>query len=75
MIGLLLNDLIEDLLGENIHAVVGALVVGAVVMLIVERWRERTNKHIASSEDGPTVYNLAIHKALMIGCIRCSPCT
>ncbi len=71
VIGLLLNDLIEQYLGDNIHAVVGALIVGAVVMLVVERWRHKGKKGTIPPEDGPTIYNLPLHKAFMIGCIQC----
>ena len=71
VVGLLLNDLIEEFLGDNILAVVGALIVGAVVMLIVERWRHKGKKEAIPPEDGPTIYNLPLHKAFMIGCIQC----
>lgn len=71
VIGLLLNDLIEEFLGDNIHAVVGALVVGAVVMLIVERWRHKGKQGAIPPYDGPTIYTLPLHKAFMIGCIQC----
>lgn len=71
IVGLLLNDLIEELLGDNIHAVAGALVVGAIVMLIVERVRHRGNKAAVPPEDGPTIYELPVHKAFMIGCFQC----
>lgn len=71
VLGLLLNDLVEDLLGDNIHAVAGALVVGAIIMLLVERWRKRGSKESAPSEDGPTIYDLPVRKAFMIGCFQC----
>lgn len=71
VLGLLLDDLIEELLGDNIHAVAGALVVGAIVMLIVERWRHHGAKGSVPPKDGPTIYDLSVRKAFMIGCFQC----
>ncbi|MEM7792050.1 MAG: undecaprenyl-diphosphate phosphatase [Verrucomicrobiota bacterium] len=71
VIGLLLDDLIESLLGDNVHAVAGALIVGAIVMLGVEKWRKEKNNSEFGSKDGPELHELPIKKALMIGFFQC----
>lgn len=71
VIGLLLNDLIETLLGDNIFAVAGALIVGAFVMLGVERWRHHGKKAAVPAEDGPGLTELTIGKSVMIGFFQC----
>ncbi|CAA6676829.1 MULTISPECIES: undecaprenyl-diphosphate phosphatase [unclassified Lentimonas] len=71
VIGLLLNDLIESLLGDNIFAVAGALIVGAFVMLGVERWRHHGNKGAVPAEDGPGLSELTVGKSVMIGFFQC----
>ncbi|MEM1221190.1 MAG: undecaprenyl-diphosphate phosphatase [Verrucomicrobiota bacterium] len=71
VIGLILDDIIESLLGDNVHAVAFALIVGAIVMLGVEKWRKEKNKSGMSSEDGPELHELPIRKALMIGFFQC----
>jgi len=71
IIGLLLNDWIESNLGNNVRAVAGALVVGAIVMLAVERWRKGGSKGAIAPEDGPEIHELSIRQAVMIGLFQC----
>jgi undecaprenyl-diphosphatase len=71
ILGLLLDDWIEAKLGNNIRAVAGALIVGAVVMLIVEKWRKHRQKGIINPEDGPGIHDLSIRQSVMIGFFQC----
>ncbi len=71
IIGLALDDLIESRLGNNIHAVAGALIAGAIVMLIVERWRKHGKKSAVDPEDGPQLHELSIPQCVMIGLFQC----
>ena len=72
IIGLLLNDLIESYLGDNIVAVAGALIVGAIAMLMVENWRKkRTNSSTKVTEDGPDLHEIPVSKAVLIGIFQC----
>ncbi|MGZ0708593.1 undecaprenyl-diphosphate phosphatase [Coraliomargarita sp. W4R53] len=71
VIGLLLNDWIEATLGDNVRAVAGALVVGAVVMLIVEKWRKHGKKNAITPDDGPSIHELSIRQSVMIGLFQC----
>jgi undecaprenyl-diphosphatase len=69
--GLLLDDLIESALGNNVQAVAGALVVGAIVMIVVEKWRKRKQKDAIAPEDGLGIHDLTIGQAVMIGIFQC----
>ena len=71
ILGVLLDDLIESALGDNIIAVAGALIVGAGVMLVVERWRHHGKKGAVSPEDGPGLTELTLGKSVMIGIFQC----
>jgi len=71
VLGLLLNDLIESALGNNTFAVAGALIVGAIIMLVVERWRHHGKKGAVPPEDGPGLADLTIGKSVMIGFFQC----
>ena len=71
ILGLLLNDWIETTLGNNTLAVAAALIVGAFVMLIVERWRHHGKKGAVPREDGPELADLSLRKSVMIGCFQC----
>ena len=71
VLGLLLNDLIESALGDNTFAVAGALIVGAFVMLIVERWRHHGNPNAVPPQDGPGLAELTVGKSVMIGVFQC----
>ena len=71
ILGLLLDDLIESLLGDNVIAVAGALIVGAGVMLVVERWRHHGKKGAVPPEDGPGLSELTLGKSVMIGIFQC----
>lgn len=71
VLGLLLNDLIESALGDNIFAVAGALIVGAFVMLGVEKWRHHGKKGAVPPEDGPGLEELTLGKSVMIGFCQC----
>ena len=69
--GLLLDDWIEAKLGNNITAVAGALIVGAVIMLIVEKWRKHGQKGATSPKCGPRIHDLSIRQSVMIGFFQC----
>ena len=71
VIGLLLDDWIESKLGDNITAVAGALIVGAVVMLLVERWRKGRQGGAIAPEQGPALHELTVRQSLTIGFIQC----
>lgn len=71
IIGLLLDDWIEAQLGNNVHAVAGALVVGAFAMLIVERWRKHGARGAVPAENGPELDELKLSQCIMIGCFQC----
>lgn len=71
VIGLLLDDWIESKLGDNVRAVAAALVVGAVVMLVVEKWRKHGKKGAIDSQDGPGIHDLSIRQSVMIGLFQC----
>lgn len=71
IVGLLLDDLIESMLGNNVNAVAGALIVGAIVMLVVERWRHHGKKGAVPPEDGPGLTELTLGKSVMIGVFQC----
>jgi undecaprenyl-diphosphatase len=65
--GFLLHDLIDHYL-FSVWTVIGALVVGAVLMLWAERWR-RANSGIGFSKGDPS--DLSSQKALGIGLAQC----
>jgi undecaprenyl-diphosphatase len=65
--GFLLHDLIDRYL-FSIWTVIGALIVGALVMLWAERWR-RANSGIGFSKGDPS--SLSSRKALGIGLAQC----
>ncbi len=69
--GLLLDDRIEAKLGNNIKAVAGALIVGAVIMLIVEKWRKYGQRSLTTPEDCPRIHTLSIRQSVMIGFFQC----
>ena len=71
IIGLLLDDTIESHLGDNVNAVAGALIVGGIVMLIVERWRKHGRKGPISPDDGPELHELSIKQSVFIGVVQC----
>lgn len=71
VLGLLLDDWIEATLGDNVRAVAGALIVGAVVMLVVEKWRKHGQKGAINPEDGPNIHELSIRQSVMIGLFQC----
>lgn len=72
VLGLLLNDWIEELLGENILAVAAALIVGALVMLYVERRRKRSNTADSSGSRLASLEELSPKQAFLIGCFQCT---
>jgi len=71
VIGLLLDDWIEATLGQNVRAVAGALVVGAIVMLVVEKWRKHGRRKAVAPKDGPGLDELSIRQSVMIGLFQC----
>ncbi len=71
VLGILLNDVIEAKLGDNINAVAGALVIGALVMLLVERWRKNNQKMHVNSQTSTSLDNLTIYQSVMIGFFQC----
>ena len=71
VIGLLLEDLIEVKLGDNINAVAGALIIGALVMFLVERWRKKGREVIVKTVKRPNLHSLTLRQALMIGLFQC----
>lgn len=70
-LGLLLDDWIEASLGDNINAVAGALIVGAIVMLLVERWRTRQKADRLNTNDGPALHEMSLRQSFTIGFIQC----
>lgn len=71
ILGLLLDDWIESTLGGNVDAVAGALIVGAVVMLIVEKWRHHGKRGAIPPEDGSELYELSWRQSVLIGLFQC----
>jgi len=72
VLGLLLDDWIESVLGDNVVAVAGALIVGAFVMLAVERWRRRKlGGATPGPEAGPDLHEIPARHALAIGVCQC----
>ncbi len=71
VIGLLLDDLIERYLGNNIGAVAGALIAGAIVMEVVERWRRHGTQHAIDPHSGPELHELSPSRAFFIGLCQC----
>lgn len=69
--GLLLDDWIEATLGDNVIAVGGALITGAIVMLWVERWRGRADPESQAIEDETGFTQLTLGKSVVIGCLQC----
>lgn len=68
IIGLSLNDLIEDHLGDNILAIALALFIGGLVMLFTER-KQKNLLPVDASND---LSDLNCKKALLIGFAQCS---
>jgi undecaprenyl-diphosphatase len=69
--GLLLDDIIESALGNNVQAVAGALVVGAVIMIVIEKWRKHGKTETIEAEDGLNIHDLSIRQSVMIGIFQC----
>ncbi len=70
--GLLMDDWIEAALGDNVIAVGGALIVGAIVMLLVERWRGNIDSESQTiEEDDDGFKQLTLGKSVVIGCLQC----
>ena len=70
ILGLLLDKHIESYLGNNLNAICGALIVGACVMLWVERSRKRNR---TKNKDAGTlsIESLTLKKAFYVGCLQC----
>lgn len=71
VIGLLLDDWIETVLGDNVRAVAAALFAGGIIMFIVERWRKHGKQGNIDPEDGPALHELSLRQSLMIGLCQC----
>ena len=71
VIGLLLDEWIESKLGGNVDAVAGALIVGAVVMIVVEKWRQREKHGTPQPEDSLELYELSWRQSVLIGLFQC----
>lgn len=71
VIGLLLNDLIEAFLGDNVVAVSGALILGAIAMLWVEKWRKNKQNKQVTETTGPDLHEIPVSKAVLIGIFQC----
>ena len=67
VIGLLLNDWIEAVLGDNLLAIASALLVGGIAMLFIEKMHR---KKVAPPES-QNLSNLAYSEAFYIGCAQC----
>ena len=70
VLGLLLDEWIERLLGDNVTAVAGALIVGAFVMLGVERWRKGRGC-TSDPAAGPELHEITTRQSLLIGFAQC----
>ncbi|QYY35941.1 undecaprenyl-diphosphate phosphatase [Ruficoccus sp. ZRK36] len=69
ILGLLLDDFIESVL-FGVWPVVIALVAGAFLMLVVERWRKA--RHGPDAPDsGPDLHDLSIKQCLLVGLLQC----
>lgn len=73
ILGLLLDDLIESALGDNVNAVAGALVAGAILMLAIERWRKGRLVTEGSPKRGREISldDLSMKQSIMIGLFQC----
>ena len=69
-LGLLLDKHIEFYLGNNLNAICGALILGALVMLWVERKRKLSRDNL-KKENSLTIESLTLKKAFYIGCLQC----
>jgi len=71
VIGLLLDAWIEENLGDNVHAVAAALIVGGLVMLAVEAWRKKKTGGHGGPDTGPELHELSIRNSVFIGFAQC----
>lgn len=70
VLGLLLDKHIEFYLGNNLNAICAALILGALVMLWVERSRKLSHFHNLKVGNLP-IESLSLKKAFYIGCLQC----
>ena len=70
VLGLLLDKHIESYLGNNLNAICGALILGALVMLWVERCR-KLNLYTLKKKATLSIESLSLKKAFYIGCLQC----
>tara|TARA_R100000027_G_scaffold42073_3_gene31429 strand:+ start:24325 stop:25299 length:975 start_codon:yes stop_codon:yes gene_type:complete len=68
VLGLLLEDFIDRHLFGPLP-VINALVIGAFLMLAVEKWRARRGR--VNATDGPDLHELSVARCLMIGLLQC----
>lgn len=69
VLGLLLDDLIESFLFGP-WPVVAALIMGAFLMLAVEKWR-KNKKTGKDPKEGPELHEISIKQCLIIGFLQC----
>lgn len=70
VLGLLLNDLIEEKLFST-WPVVGALVVGAVYMMLLDKYKIHPHRADAENQTGKDITELSWRGALFIGLLQC----
>lgn len=70
ILGLLLDKHIESYLGNNLNAICGALILGALVMFWVER-KQRLSHDNTPKRSCLTIESLTLKKAFYIGCLQC----
>lgn len=71
ILGLLLNDWIESLLGDNLIAVASALLLGGIAMLLVERRYAKEWKKEGGDRETRILAHLSYKEAFSIGCCQC----
>ena len=73
ILGLLLDKHIEFYLGNNLNAICGALILGALVMLWVER-KQRLSRDNLKKESSLTIESLTLKKPSILAACNAWPC-
>ena len=71
VLGLLLNDWIESVLGDNLIAVATALLIGGIAMLAIEKYYPKRRKQTPLSSERHSLADLSYKEAFSIGCTQC----